>query len=45
MPDAATISPKGDSARQSNIAPVTPAKWQSIGDLARALVAKAGGGK
>ena len=43
MPVSGTISPKGDSATQSNIAPVTPAKWQSIGDLARALVAKAEG--
>ena len=45
MPVEALISPKGDSATQSNIAPVTPAKWQRIGDLARALVAKAEGRK
>ena len=38
-----------DSARlrktehQPNIAPMMPAKWQSIGDLARALAAKAEG--
>ena len=45
MPVEALISPKGDSASKSNIAPVTPAKWQSIGDLARALAAKAEGRK
>ena len=45
MPLKALISLKGDSASKSNIAPVTPAKWQSIGDLARALVTKAEGGK
>lgn len=43
MADERSISPKGDFTRQSNIAPVTPVKWQRIGDLARALVAKAEG--
>lgn len=45
MPVEALISPKGDSASKSNIAPIAPAKWQSIGDLARVLAEKAGGGK
>jgi len=41
----ANISPSGDSAIHSNIAPVGPAKWRAIGDLARALVKQAEGGK
>ena len=44
MPDAATISPKGDSATQSETPPKTD-KWQSVGSIAARLVAKAGAKK